>query len=367
MTQVVSKDNNPATTTENQRKIELYRPSDFIGVDDGGESNRIRNQSATGSIGDFDSVKKNIGLRDPSDIDYYNQLYRFGVFNPYDAVSTTREFLFFTKPDLYIYDLDETNTFATSNLRPELQSIPFWNELASRYPRVIQNLQSSCRTISPFNLLLGNMVNSNLDIPGLSAETIDTPSNMYGVGFSYRGSSEASNDSFEFSLEFKDTKYLPIYTYFKAYEEYETLKHHGTIGPYKKYIENKIIHDQFAIYKFLVQEDMETILYYAKFYGVMMKDLPRDVFSSSTFDSGLSFSIGFKAAFFDDMDPLILADFNTLTESSYQQAPYRIGIYNKIMGRMDNRAVTTARVIAEENSNYPGGYKYKLKWRGYET
>lgn len=340
----------------------------IVGMDDNNHSvvTRVGQIFSTDPMNSnlIESAMQSVGLYGQTDIDLFNNFYRFGVFNPYGAVSNTREFIFFTKPDLYI--LEKNGTYPINKLRPQLEKIPFWQELLTRYPQVIYNLQGSCKSRSPFNLLLGNQVNSNLDIPSLSAETIDTPTNMYGVNFSYRGTSEASNDSFEFSLEFKDTRYLPIYMYFRAYEEYETLKHHGLIWPYKSYIENKIIHDQFAIYKFLVDEDMETILYFSKYYGVMPKDLPRDVFSSSNFDSGLTFSIGFKAAFFDDMDPLILDDFNAFTEESYNNAPYRIDIYNDILHHIDNRPATTARIFAVKSKTAPGKMRYVLKWKGYE-
>ena len=57
---------------------------------------------------------------------------------------------------------------------------------------------------------------------------------------------------------------------------------------------NKIIHDQFSIYKFIVDEDMETIIYWGKYYGVYPTSLPRDAFSNSNFQDGLTFSINFK-------------------------------------------------------------------------
>ena len=170
--------------------------------------------------------------------------------------------------------------------------------------------------------------------------------------------------SFDFSLEFKDTKWLDTYMMFKAYEEYETLKHHGVVRPWKGYIENKIIHDQFAIYKFLVGEDMETIIYYAKFYGVMPKSLPRDTFSTANFDNGLSYSIDFRAAFFEDMKPEIIYDFNALSKPFYDTEKYKISQYNEWLDRIDHRAATTAVVTREKNAKAPCGYVYKLKWKG---
>ena len=243
--------------------------------------------------------------------------------------------------------------------------------------------------IDPFNHLLENMVQSNLDIPGVSAESIETPSNMYGVNFSYRGSSEASDDGFDFSLEFKDTKYLPVYYFFKAYEEYEKLKHHGIIGPWIGHIQNKVLHDQYCIYKFLVAEDMETIVYYAKYYGVKSKNLPRDVFNNVQFDNGLSYTIDFNAAFVEDMNPEILIDFNALAYPFWKTLPYNIGVYDPIMDRSDMTPAKSAIIVLErdQDTNYevfgydnvkiptgksrpnnntstPGKFAYKLKWRG---
>lgn len=344
------------------------------GMSDGGASSLLKGKSLTPDQitnlssyeTNFQSIlhSNNIFRRD--ELDLLNKTYRFGYFNPYGAVTTTKEFIFFTKPDLHIFERDPVSGALTGNLNSGLMNIPFWVDMAVNRKRIIELLQASYghNMADPFNHLLQNTVISNLEVPNLQAETIETPNNMHGVGFSYRGSSEASDDKFSFSLEFKDFRYLDVYYFFKAYEEYETLKHHGTITPWRKYIENKIVHDQFAIYKFLVDEDMETILYYAKYYGVMPKSLPRDVFSNSSFDNGITYPIEFEAAFFDDMKPDIIADFNALSIDYFNQQPYDIDIYNNVFGRIDNRAAKSAYVIHQADPNSPSGYSYKLKWRG---
>ena len=317
----------------------------------------------------FDKIYRNHKLYKREDINLYTDTYRFGLFNPYGALSTTREFLFFTKPDLNIVDRDDDTGIVGSALNEGLQDLPYWKELKNHHSNTIKMLQRSYDNSEgdPFNHLLQNQVMSNLEIPGLSSEMVDTPTNMYGVGYSYRGSSEGSDDNPEFSLEFKDTRWLDIYYFFKTYEEYETLKHHGIIRPYKDYIISKVLHDQFAIYKFLVDEDMETIVYFGKMIGVTPKSLPRDVFSSQTFDNGLSYTIDFRAAFYEDMRPEILADFNRISKSYYDALPYRIDIYNDTLRRMDNRAAKAAYVVKAKDNNSPAGFSYKLKWKGDAT
>jgi hypothetical protein len=330
--------------------------------------------------GYIDNLKRQANIFTPSEVSYgiFNQRFRYGVYNPYSNLTNCREILFFTKPDLNITE----NQILFNNV--------FWNELKSKFPQILRDLQSSnSEDKNPFINLLGNMVQSTIDVPSTTADMIETPANQYGVSYKYRGSSEAGDDNFTFSLEFKDTKYLPVYRFFKAYDLYEIAKHHGIITPNRHYITNKILHDQYAIYKFIIDEDMETILFYAKYYGVKSTNLPRDVFNNTTFDSGISFSIDFEAAFVEDNNPQILADFNKLAYNYWNGNNFSpLPVYNTEYG-VDTRLAKCAIVGLEKNgvngydvvgkgfhvsdgygnrllpsSKFPGGEVYRLKWKG---
>lgn len=308
------------------------------------------------------------------EINLYDNIYRFGLYNPYNAVTNLREYLFFTKPDLNIFARDDqtgsftiskTGTLYSNILSPGLRNLPFWKDLKDERIDTIRMLQNS---YSPgWNMLLQNSVMNNLEIPGLEGTVIESPVNNYGVGFQYRGTSESSDDSIDFALEFKDTKWLDIYYFFKAYEEYETLKHHGVVAPWQGYIVNRILHDQFSIYKFMVGEDMETIVYWCKLYGVMPMNLPREVFSTVDLSNGLSYTINFKAAFFEDMRKDILSDFNSLSYSfggDNANYMYQYETYNSDVGMGDYRPAKYAFVEKYSNPDSPTGYVYKLKWKG---
>lgn len=317
---------------------------------------------------DMDAYAKMIyhsnNLFSERELDLFNKTYRYGYYNT-QTMSTGREFLFFTKPDLNIFKARGSN-----ELLDYFKGIPFWADLAAYRPDIIKSLQwsASDNTADYFCHLLQNQCKSNLDIPGLSAQMTETAVNDYGVGYNYRGSSEASDDNPDFSLEFKDNKWLDVFMFFKAYEYYETMKHHGQVAPRASYIENRIIHDQFSIYKFIVAEDLETIVYYGKMYGVTPKSLPRDAFSNATFDEGISYNIDFQAAFYEDMIPDILADFNTLNKDQWFLSGYHdIGITNTAFDISDGRAARVARVFMYKSAKSPSGYVYKLKWRGDDT
>lgn len=252
------------------------------------------------------AVKRN-GLYQASTINsnMYTKYSKFGYNDPYNRMPNTKEVLFFTKPDLHI--MTGTNDI----LQSELTNIEFFNNLKTYYPEVIDSLQvSHCSgTIA----LLHNRVKDTLDLPDLNSVDIDIATNMHGNNYDYRGSSESSDDGYTFSLEFEDNRHLDVYMLFKAYDEYERLKRLGRVSPDQKYTENKVLHDQIAIYKFTLLDDMMTIAHYAKLWGCYPTSVPRSVFGNGDFGSaGLSLSVQWKSAFVEDMNPLILYEFNQL-------------------------------------------------------
>jgi hypothetical protein len=302
------------------------------------------------------------------EIDYFNQRYRFGILNPYHQITSAREYLFFTKPDLNIYPRSENGGKPSYKLHEYLQTQPMWLDMVKNHLEVVKCLQSSLSMntgdSNPFNHLLANLVSSNLEVPGLSSDVVETANSTYGVNVQYRGTSEASNDNFDFSLEFKDTKLLHVYSFFKAYEDYHTLMHHGVLDQWINYAWYHILNTQYSIYKFIVDDDAETIIYYGKAYGVYSKSLPRDVFTNTDFSDGISYSVDFHAAFYRDMNPLIIKEFNKLNESGYNNGGYhKLSVWNEIMDRVDNRPAKAA-YIEQEYSPIYNREVYKLRWKG---
>lgn len=316
---------------------------------------------------------------DRKDIEWYTKFARFGVLDPYNAPTGSKEYLFFTKPDLNLV-VPKTDT-----LNPELANQPYFNELIQRYPDVIAQLQASngIGDQGPFMAILSNSVKNSLELQEIDAGTIDTPSNIYGTAYNYRGWGYSSDEKITFSLEFEDTKYLEIYNLLKAYEEYERLKHLGIVSPpnidgakpnangkcLSYYIKNKILHDQFSVYKFVVEDDGETIIYYAKLWGVFFKNVPRDAFSDMK-EGGLRYAVSFEAAFVDDMNPTILADFNSLV-AGYKDRTVDLPLYDIKNHMIDGSWATIPMVFKVETKNIKSiwngpatmSHIYKLKWR----
>ena len=341
--------------------------------------------SNVSSTKDFGNTLQSNNIYNRSDIKWYSKYNRFGCIDPYNSVTTTREYLFFTKPDLHICEP------GTMNLNPELKGYPFFVDLLQRYPDVIKQLQSSIyrpktTDSNVIMTLLSNSVKNTLDLPGISASSVDTGTNIFGTSIDYRGDGYISDEKHTFSLEFEDTRYLELYHLFKAYEEYERLKRIGVVTPpnvgnatksksgyaYSKYIQNKELHDMFGIYKFVVDEDYENIIYYAYLCGVDFESVPRDSFSDMKVDGGLRYSVSFKAAFVEDMTPEIIYDFNKLIMDNMIVPKTYLPIYDSNNDSVDGRWSTVPIIELARKSNYAPGvwlgpnnmdHHYKLKWR----
>lgn len=289
------------------------------------------------------------------EMDYYNKFNRFGILDPYAELGRTREYIFFTKPDLQLLQ-------NSGKLNPELANDPFFMDAERRFPNVVRQLQMSFNNNrNPYMNLLTNCVGSSLDLPSISAGEVETAANIHGDTISYRWSSGSSDVDHEFSLEFGDSKYLEVYMLFKIWDEYCSKKARGGITVPDHYVLNKILHDQVAVYKIIVDEDGETIIFFAKLTGVYPKSVPREAFSSLNEDGGLKLSVNFKAAFVEDMDPLIIAEFNHIA-NTYRPNGSVKPIYIPHKGVVNNEWVNMPFIVGADICFGPGP-RYKLKWR----
>lgn len=249
----------------------------------------------------------------------FNKFSRYGILDPAHEFTGGREYLFFSKPDLHIFDP------MRHQLNPELQRVPFFINALEQYPESLYSLQQTYNYASSemagipnsrilknkFIPLLSNQVTSSLDLPGISATETANNSNLYQIGTTYRDGSEISDCSYEFTLEFHDTRYLDVYMFFKAYDEYFRQKYLKNIVPVNlNYIDNRVDPNSFSIWKLIVDET-NTIVYWAKAIAVTPMSVPRDAISN--LETPIRETISFKAQFVRDMNPVSLMELNHLS------------------------------------------------------
>ena len=302
------------------------------------------------------------GIYQRSDMQLYTSFHRFPRLDPFNVVTTTREYLFFVKPELNLYK-------SSGALADQVANMEFFSDLQNRgYQTVLEQLQASANLSYPFMNLLSNRKTSNIDLPNITADVVETNANMHGTKIHYRKGSEAADENVDFSVEFEDTKYLEVYTLFKAYDEYEKRKWYGEIKPPKDdYILYKIMHDKMGVFRFIVGEDGETILHWSQFWGVLPTSVPRDALSDIPQDGHLKFTVNFKADFVADMDPISLSDFNHISKSipcGTGNIPIWDATNNMVSG--ENVKKPYVEWPSSSNSNKTAGdYRmYKLRWGG---
>ena len=315
------------------------------------------------------------------EVDWYQTFNRYGWIDPFTTDQICKEYLFFTKPDLFIFDTKNYALAGPGTLSKSLSQIPFFRDAAERHKAALAQLQYTLNgpdgKQNPFMCLLTNAVTGKMDLPGITAEMQQATSNIYGVSLDYRSHSIKSDYAFDFSLSFADTAYLEIYTMVKAYDEYMRMMKMGEIklnsdyndskssiyNTYKQYIIDRIIPEQFSVYKFLVGSDGETILYYAKATGVYFTDVPRSDFGDPGND-GFKFSLTFHANFIEDNNPLILTEFNAISPAasrSYIDVYDSDGINNE-WAKYPKIVYATASDGDKRVARRSVSKDYRLKW-----
>lgn len=352
----------------------------------------------TTSIGDSDTdnlhdLLNANGIYKPGDYDDYNSFYIFPRNDPYKMLGTTREYMFITKPDLHIYgsrasssgtpDYNQNQLTNTDQLNPELNQVPLFIDLYNRgYRSVLTSLQSSATLNgaefnSPFVNLLSNYKTSNIDLSDISVDEEETAANIYSTKIFYRKPSDTADENNDFSIEFKDNKYLSCYLWFKAYDLYEQQKYHGLVTPTNiDYIKTKILSDQMTVFKFIVGEDGETLIYWACLWGCFPKSVPRATFSDMPTDGSLKFTVNWKATFQQDMDPMILIHFNKLTKNALasNRSTYdTIDLYDVNIGAITGKKALMPHIVKTLNRqttdeyDFKPKYDYLLKWHVLST
>ena len=315
---------------------------------------------------DVNGIMMSNGIYDRYDMEWYRKFTRFGIIDPYTTLTGTREYVFITKPDLCI--LNNTG----NGIHPLLSNYPFFNDVVSRYNQVVRQLQSSISfNDGPFMTMLSNSLTSTLDLPGISADMIDTGANVMGTKISYRSTSMKSDEDFDFSLEFEDTKHLDIYMLFKIWDEYEKLKWNGVLEfnntdsqRWVNYIVNKVLHDQVSMYKFIVADDGSRIIYWARITGCIPTSIPRDSFGDMSNNNGAQkITVGWRGHFVRDMDPVIISHFNMLVRDRANGRD-DLPLYDVNAHHMDGRWSSIPYIESVNVSNtHDTNWEYFLKWK----
>ena len=323
------------------------------------------NDIQTGSFEEKAMNSYNLFTKKQIDENRFNKFCRFGLIDPYHAHMFTREYLFFTKPDLHIFDRDSNNML---QLNTNLSKSDYFAGAVLTNRRSLEELQQTYfvggQSRPLWNTLLSNQVSSKLDLPNISADMTEHNANLYGIKQSFRDSSRAQEYGYDFNLEFKDTNNLDVYHFFKALNEYCNLEYEMDLPPHAKHIQYCTRYKEFSIYKIVVN-DVNRIVYYAKHIGVTCKGMPMDAMVD--FEGVETFSIPMHTFHVVELKPYILNEINMITtkQCGDTKSSDLIKTYNPETNSTNTEWGTAPFITSEEANNasmYPE-YHFYLNWR----
>ena len=141
---------------------------------------------------------------------------------------------------------------------------------------------------SPFIKIFTNKFKS-INTKDTQLKTKELYETYYGVRQMFPASIVDSIVSDEISIKYDETKNLDIIKRHKAWIEYTELLRRGEIKPLPDSIKKRYLDFTSSIYYFLLDFDMETILYYSKYTGVVPVNVPYSSLSGDITDTNFPY------------------------------------------------------------------------------
>lgn len=327
----------------------------------------------------------------------FQRFFRMGYMDVENAATGSKEYLFFTKPNLYLFKPGVTfsrtapGKVSLDDLHPSIRKnspllCSMYNEAPYLFFLLTQRYIGHFNSCGTFIPLLTNTVSTNLDLPSSDAEYSELNKTQLGAVKYIRHNSYMSNNTFDFTLEFADNKFLEVYKLARIYDEYMNLKSSGLIDILNDPTDSgkgldelmlqdmldNIDTDSFSIYRIIVSDNGEDILHWSKLWGVTFSNVPRDAISNIGDDGKISIPLSFKAEHVEDLHPLIITDFNRAggmhLESTRIKTP-KSKIFDKESMQVNTAPTGTPFIVTRaDDGNYFGGINnkplyYKLKFK----
>jgi len=289
--------------------------------------------------------------------DMVNKFNRFKIAFPDIQLSKSFAHVFFTRPDLNLYDTGGSGHYKLSSA---VSNDPVYYYLHNDNPQLLKSLTSGFSGNHDLNPFLSNMARS-FQLKDEELKTDETVQSLTGHKLKYGMSNIESMTAGEFSVRYIDDNEYRVYKIHKAWIDYISKVYRGIISPKNIYVRERILDYACSVYYFLCAEDGETILFWSKYTGVFPVNTPS---SASSWTSGdvlkmpdldITYAYGYK----EDFNPVTLAEFNMNSGSSKSKT------YVKTY---DPELVSTGRTFTnapfvETVVDSSGSYVFKLRYR----
>jgi len=245
--------------------------------------------------------------------------------NPLPTNTELSGFTFITRPRLNL---------ATSSIRQDRilstldtlheTSLPFMIRclLDTKFSTVHSDLANKCPFLearSPFIIPMSNCITNISGWPDYVIDTETTAGGFFSEDFTFAKGSDRLNRTYDLNIEFREIQGGIILTLAYIWSRWIDLVTKGDVIAYHEDIANNRLEYTCSIYCFTLDPSLRCISKWAKATGCFPISVPIGLaFNMSNTENFISamtkFSIPFKANKVEYMDPIILLEFNMLTE-----------------------------------------------------
>lgn len=290
-------------------------------------------------------------IDDPSEYKYVDYMNRFKLKFPSHELEKTVGYLFFTKPDLNIIE-DNGKVREESAVLYSLRDI-----LRSRDVALVQSLKMN---YGPTFINLLSSYATNIDVSDVEMKPRNTSetSTNWKIMYGFRTSESKAANSL--TINFEDDRNLSVYKTHKIWVEYINAITMGLMEPKRQYVLKRILDYAASLYYFLVSEDGESIVYYAKFTGIFPTNIPDSAYSWSVGEESKNhtYQIHYQYSFYDSMNPMIINDFNKLNGSTKNMK--KLEIHDKNINQMGPTWARKAQIVEHKEHGVFKNYKLQF-------
>lgn len=300
-------------------------------------------------------LRRNLNIEVPGDGDVtkalYNHFNRFKIEYPGHILAKTFHYVFFTRPELYVFTKDG------KKLRTRTEFDPFFYQISKTHPRALKSLTSHFSKKHKFHPFLSNAAKS-FEIPDETLKNLEHGETLVGHKINYGKSNIEAHVAGTFTIQYEEDAEYNIYMIHKIWVEYISKVYRGDLDIDSTLLFQKILDYAASVYYFVCGPDGETILFWSKYYGVFPLSVPT---SASSWTKGatprpLELSINYGYSMKEDVMPATLFEFNDMSNESFEYYP----LYNEKEYRM-NRSISGSPFI--ESVNIGGHAGHKLRFR----
>ena len=275
----------------------------------------------TNNYSTFESTNENRGYFTDLQKKMYNSFNRNKIALPDKELNKTFAYVFFTRPDLNILELESgtTNLSLTDQTRYDKKYFYLWNN----NPWCLKSLVDAGNPYHKLMVLLSNEALS-FEVGDIVLKTEEHGETYNGHKIMYGRSDIESNIAGEVSIRYVDTINLDVFKLHTAWVDYISKVSRGVFYPKREYIKKRILDYACSCYYFLCGPDGSTILYWQKLTGVFPLNTGENTFSwdSGTLLAKPEINIKYAYSFKSAMDPITLFEFNNLTFNGVHKTTY---------------------------------------------